>query len=618
MSKRCNKRALIASPDARPLGVFELALARCRDRPDDVARVTSRVRRVLRARGFDVDLRAGPDATRAGILQGYDRLIELSGPGDVAAIYYIGHGGFKWLGNELRACQYIVPADMGTDPDAAWRGITAWELSIKLNQLTAKTTNVTVVIESCSASRMSFDLPEDGPRHDELPDPRTLPRQHLEELRRRYAEAFDSADVVRDPVAVLVASCGQAATSYDYNFTDVLLDVLQSVDERTTWETVMTIVRARVLDAHPTQRPDVAGPLRRQLFELVEREGRGLVPLRMVGGLYELPTGALAGDVVGDRYAVLPIDARNLDPERAVERITVTQVFPVRSLAERDGPARHTSLGVVLGVPISRCGERYPVALSLDAEENMEITCEVQRAPLLRIAQDGDTPLATLQLDGRRLTILDARGPAFPPVAYPAHLDETIRNVVSLAKGHELRKLAEAYGSSETLIQIELGVVVEGTRCVRGGAPPVLASGDRLYVAVTRVTDIERDLFVHVFQLDVRGVITILTAATPVGEILTAFATSVVVGRSRFGRLEGIELVWPEGVAAEERRDMAIAVLVTSFEVDVRNLAVPTFQTPERRSPGLALPSGSVDQSPAAQPHVFSVELLPCVLEPPR
>src|SRR6185295_3638576 len=73
----------------------------------------------LAGRGFSVDLRLGNAATRAGILAGDD---------------------------QQGSAQHIVPFDYEHSEPDDWRGITAWELSIKQHALTDKTRNAVVIL----------------------------------------------------------------------------------------------------------------------------------------------------------------------------------------------------------------------------------------------------------------------------------------------------------------------------------------------------------------------------------------------------------------------------------------------------------------------------------------
>src|SRR5262245_37015419 len=93
--------------------------------------------------GFEVELLLGSAASRAGILAGYQAIIERAEPGDAVVIYFSGHGGLAIapdlssgalaLPGQLR---FIAPTDFAQTTEDDFRGISAWELSQLLRQLT--------------------------------------------------------------------------------------------------------------------------------------------------------------------------------------------------------------------------------------------------------------------------------------------------------------------------------------------------------------------------------------------------------------------------------------------------------------------------------------------------
>ena len=95
---------------------------------------------MLHERGFVVDERTGAQATRSGILAAYDALIDGVQRDEPAVFYYAGHG-FHAVADHgpLRTCQGICPFDLDATSTDDFRGITAWELSIKLAELTQRT-----------------------------------------------------------------------------------------------------------------------------------------------------------------------------------------------------------------------------------------------------------------------------------------------------------------------------------------------------------------------------------------------------------------------------------------------------------------------------------------------
>src|SRR5262245_32968320 len=99
----------------------------------------SRMAEMLHERGFAVDIRLREQATRDGILEGYDQLIEKVRPGEAAVVYYAGHGFRAFVAREAACWQGIAPFDLDATKTDDFRGITAWELSINLARLTKQT-----------------------------------------------------------------------------------------------------------------------------------------------------------------------------------------------------------------------------------------------------------------------------------------------------------------------------------------------------------------------------------------------------------------------------------------------------------------------------------------------
>src|SRR5262245_19040106 len=114
------RRALLIGSQIEGLGGVEADLGRMRS--------------LLGDRRFVIDERVGDRATRAGILDGYDRLIAESGRDDVAVIYYSGHGSLKGMvaqpdGARLAygahvpdTIPFIVPTDYRQSTDDDFRG----------------------------------------------------------------------------------------------------------------------------------------------------------------------------------------------------------------------------------------------------------------------------------------------------------------------------------------------------------------------------------------------------------------------------------------------------------------------------------------------------------------
>ncbi|MCB9755857.1 MAG: caspase family protein [Myxococcales bacterium] len=329
---------------------------------NDVARMTA----ALSAHGFACERRVGADARRAGILEGLERLIGDTRPGDAALVYYSGHGALA-LNPEYRPgreaprfFQFIVPTDIDESGDDDFRGVLNLELSGLLARLTEKTQNVTVVLDCCHAARMCR-----GPALA-----KSLTRvwalgldDHLRALRRRGGPALPHVESNPHAVRLVAAAVNQAAFEYTNPrgerisvLTESLALALRgALGAGETWASMAPRVRARVRGIMPTQRAEIEGPARRVLFELRERELAGALPCALDGDAPALAGGQLAGAEVGDVYELLDGDGSRV-------LATVIASGPTRARVRLDPPQAGATLTAgALARPVSRAPRRDAV-----------------------------------------------------------------------------------------------------------------------------------------------------------------------------------------------------------------------------------------------------------------
>jgi hypothetical protein len=545
---------------ARRALVIGSQIERLRAAERDAARVAS----MLGGRGFAVDVRVGARASRDGILDGYDRLIAASAPGDVAVLYYSGHGFHTELPGG-RALQCLAPTDLRAGGAEDWRGITAWELSIKLAQLTAVTRNVTVILDACSAAQLSRD-PAAQVRALPHPVTRGLDR-HLAALRARYGAAFDAVDPLGNPHAVRLVACGQTEAAFEQQgadgaaagaFTEALLAVLAQVDDaQLTWAALAEAVRARVVRRHPTQRPRAEGPARRRLFTLDEVDGDA-VALRLTTDAITLPVGVLTGATRGDIYAVMPVGSLAHDPARALGQLELVEVRAASSRARRI--AGDAALPVdAVAVPVVRHAPRQPVAAA-----EPDVAAAIAAAPTLRLAED-EPAIATVRRAAGRLIVEDDVGPV--AVLAGDDLAGAVRRAGRLAAAAALRALVGGHGLAASELAVELGVVEAGAASRLPEHGSARAPGDHLYVAVESCAAAPR--YVHVIGLGLAGELRVLTE--PLGHRLEPGA-SLVIGQVA-DRIVGFPLAWPDELPVEPapRRD-ELLVIATTAPADLHRL----------------------------------------------
>src|SRR5277367_1020841 len=137
--------------------------------------------KALRGIGFETSQCSGSDATRAGILQAWQQLIDDICLDDAVVVYYSGHGGLVASAEPTDRSfevpnlptpwryQFLVPMDFGDFDDAdsdeedgedgetSFRGILDLELSTLVCATTARTPNLTLILDCCYAGRMARD-----------------------------------------------------------------------------------------------------------------------------------------------------------------------------------------------------------------------------------------------------------------------------------------------------------------------------------------------------------------------------------------------------------------------------------------------------------------------------
>jgi len=568
---------------------------------------TVRVSELLGGYGFAVTRYTGAKASRKGILEAYRQLIADSGPNDVAVLYYSGHGHLALSREDVpgqpRIFQGICPTDYEDSTDTDYRGISSWELSILLRRLTAKTRNAAVILDCCHSSQMS----RDGAAHDAVP--RALPHPlylasfgpHIAALRGLYPGELESLDPLGNPEAVRLVACGQTESAFEYTnakgkrtgaFTEALLDTLAEVgDASISWEAVGQAVRERVLRRFPSQRPEIEGPLRRRMFSLIEDDNRGIVPIVATAQGLRLRAGRLHGISEGDVYAVMPVGTQAYRADKAIALVAVTSSSATSAGAQLDGAWRNGYAALpddAVAIPLTQAARKRAIRLIAPDAAHAAIEAAITRIPTLRVAaaDDADPAIATLRLVGDALTIEDALGPIFPAARYPSELEPMVGNLKNLGVAQALRELAGSHGVAEgSEVTVELGVVDGGALRPLSERGASLGLGDRVYVRVK--CRALRTLYVHLFNVGVRGKVTLLTGFAPSGIALDKGEEFVLGARPGTQDVVGISLFWPTGLPMDSfpRVDELVAVVTTS-KVSLAGLETTEFIANAMRGAG--------------------------------
>lgn len=546
--------------------------------PDHDVRALSAV---LRKQGFTIDARTGHNATRDGILDGYAKLIADTNAGDVAVFGYSGHGALTLdsAGGITTLFQNIVPFDYADSTDDDYRGISALELSLQLRMLVEKSKNAIVLLDCCHSAQMS----REGAVRDAIP--RALPNPlrisvgaYHEALRARYPGVAVAAR--GNTEAIRLVACAQEQVAYEYTnandvrtgaFTEALVEVLEEVaDVPMTWGLIGRAVRERVLRRFPTQRPDLDGPVKRQLFELTELDANdGIVPLIKTNAEYKIGAGQIHAVTVGDVYNVAALASR----DRVVTQARVTKVAPTTATVQLAGAAVPDN---PIAIPVQRAAALRPVTVVAPADRLATIAEQFATARTIRIATpaDGDATLATLRIVDDRFAIEDGRGVIFPPTS---HLEHAVMNLANLAVAQSLRELVGEHGIASSAIECELGLFVDGERRSLPDSGAAVSCGDQLYCRV--VNRSAAALYVHAFSVGLRGSVTALSS----NEKLQA-GDELFVGNPRGEAPQGLQPEWPEGLPTTIPGVDSILIIATTTPTDLSMLETTELARKSLRS----------------------------------
>jgi len=571
---------------------------------------TQRVREMLEQDHFQVDLRTGANATRDGILDGYKRLIKESGHEDTVVIYYSGHGHYAVnldRNTDRPVLQGISPTDYEDSTESDYRGISSWELSILLAKLTddKKTKNTTVILDCCHSSQMSRDAAVRDAVARAFPHPLHIGfGPYLARLEADYPGGLASISPTGNPDAVRVVACGRSESAFEYTnkrgmrtgaFTEALLDILAELGKVTiSWEALGRAIRERVLRAFPSQRPDVEGPIRRQLFSTVLDDDSGIVSISPGSDGLVLAAGRLQGVSDGDVFGVMPVGSRDFQRESGIALVTVRRALGTTAQAavtewlndNKTVPKNAVALPQAIAAPKRTLELFVPVGADRGPIEKA-----IDDARTLRIATPGDSdrPIAALRLEEGKLTIEDAKGALFPPAAYLSELAGTVRNLRNLGVAQALRELEGEHGILASDVEVELGFVEGAAMCAmpeRGGS---LGLGDRVCLRVKSAS--HGTLYVHIFNVGVRGTVSLLTSYAASGIALERGEQYILGTDDATRKLTGLELFWPDGLPMESfpRIDEMI-VIVTSTRVNLTGLETNEFiSRSAKRAPGSRL-----------------------------
>lgn len=530
--------------------------------------------------GFSLDVRQGPSATRQGVFEGLRRLTRDSRCGDSVAIYYSGHGGHSQVASERRvvgdrlaprAVQYLVPTDH--DKLECFRGIFRAELSLAVQRLSERTSNITVILDCCHSTDMIRD--DDAVLKAVVEPWGDGVESHLEWLRAQGHE-LDRLPGLRNASMVLLSACEATRKAFEITrqddgvrcglFTDCLLRVAEgSRGARSTWDDVMRRVVQRALSHRSSQRPQVSGPSSRYPFEERRRDTVGALTLEGGPGAWFLSGGEVAGVRPGDRFRVLDPLADEAEPVDFEVSAVDARRAGLRPCAAGTGRLEAGMLALHVGGPTHEVCRVEGVGSLAD-----ELRRRVVEVPGLGVAAPSgdDEPAFVLEVIGNEVRARDADGRRLRwprRVVGESRIGALLDELRLLARGSELLGLAREWDVAlrprTRAHRLDWGLVRGG----RARSLPLegaeLQVGDRIFVSIENTSSWA--VWVSIFDIGVGRRVALLNPNEPEGIDLGSGEIEIL-GAREYGRLTGLELSWPEDTPPDGPLDEALVVVLSS------------------------------------------------------
>lgn len=607
-----------------------------------------------------ITLLQNEEATRTGILQALDSLVESTEPGDIVVLFYAGHGsqmrdreGTKPTGMD----ETLVPHDSGRVPHEN-RDITDDEIRLRLSRLAKKTRHTTLIFDCCHSATLHRDvfgeaersLPPDTRGLAELPP---SPLAALERSALDVAPASASGATVFLPPSdhfTVIAACRDEETAKEYAASDggVLVrhgaltyfltrEILAQARPRTTYRDVFEPASANVTRAYATQHPRCEGALDRALFGVEDIVPQRFVPvLGAQGDQVSLGGGAAHGLAVGSRWDLHPQGSKGGDGP-ALAQVEIVSASALTACA-RVLSASASIAPLMRAIEVARpTAHRWSIEVCgpLDAAEVLRLRALLASSTWLKLAEPGEEATARIYLLSPRI---DARegdpvpqlgavaaplwavisrdgGLLLPP--QPAAAAESLRNhLEQLVRYHGLIALDNARSALKEKVRLSLLRWSDGAWSpapIGEGGDALFNEGDRLAIEV-RSAHSER-VYVTLLALGIDHSIGLLYP--PPG----APAQALDPGRAvRIGAEEGFEMALfipeearqapgPDGRPLQEARDY-IKLFVTNQEVDFSFFLQPGTAV-QHRSDGSPLESLLAQTLGAPSHRCISVRVTP-------
>ena len=349
-------------------------------------------------------------------------------------------------------------------------------------------------------------------------------------------------------------------------------------------------------------------------MSLDDAEDTGSLPVEVIDGRAVLRGASLLGVQVGDEFSITS-ERSGYDLDKPVATVQIdrcdrlTASGPLEILLPADARARRTS------VTAPRLAVRVPTALDE----------AVRGVMFVRPAEPGEnTPVRIeTEADGR-IVLHDAIGPLHEPAVLGEQGARRVAaNLGRVARATTLLSIRDDDAwTFDAPIELQWGRVVSGRRERLECTGKTIRAGNSIYVSVRNTG--RTDLYVSLLDIGLSYAVTLLTDFLPSG-VLLKHDEEYVFGAGggyggRPGVLEGVELMWPDGLPAVAPRPETVLAFATTEPHDMTVLEQNGVRGGHAGKLALMLAhlsiGGTRDLRPTARTELYCVRAIEFTVEP--
>ncbi|KAM0127189.1 hypothetical protein ACHAO1_009669 [Botrytis cinerea] len=549
--------------------------------------------KALQINGFDdITKCVAAEATRDNILEKWRELIDRTMPDDAIVFYYSGHGALAKPhspvsdnGIQSKSLQFIVPMDYDKSNAKDFRGIFDIEISHLLWRVTAKTQNVTVILDCCHSGRMARN-----PKLGSHSSPKFLTeiqyRDDVDEIERKLQDDFrlegdGDGHPEGNPFTVRIVAGTQSETAWEHKdqegrwqgaLTRALgIALEEAAGKDISWHTTMIRVRDALAASNCLQHPDAEGPSKRIHFTLEETDP-GVFSFVVKGKVVTIKGGRVAGFAKNDIFALFPHGRESKAPWVAKAKLSSVDVFDsIGDITETGNRETLPERGVA--ILIERALRPSPINIPT---EMINLNKAIESSKFLRVGmQDESERIPSVRLEKDGAFLYDEGGIGIEAFCSPFdQTGEIVCAAEKLTRAKLFRGLRPNVGERLSHdLKLHFEVVVPGSqRAILPSGESHISEDEKACIWLDNKGG--RTLYVNIFDINVAGQISLINMDNP-GGIEIEGQSTYVYGRNKQGEAEGEAFSWPGSVPVCEAISESLLFIVTEKIINLQHVESP-------------------------------------------